>query len=94
MRLRYTQRAKTDLSEIYDFVAQENRHAAARIMTKIRDTLSSLIANPFMGRPGRIDGTRELIVTHFPFIVAYRLQNKDIQVLAIIHTARLWPDAL
>ncbi|QSB01162.1 type II toxin-antitoxin system RelE/ParE family toxin [Methylomonas sp. BW4-1] len=94
MRLRYTRRAKTGLSEIYDFVAQDNRNAATRIITKIHDTLNSLLANPFMGRPGRIDGTRELIITHFPFIVVYRVQDKDIHVLAIIHTARLWPDTL
>ncbi|MDP1773155.1 MAG: type II toxin-antitoxin system RelE/ParE family toxin, partial [Methylobacter sp.] len=71
-----------------------NFHAAARIITKIRNSLAGLTANPSLGRPGRVDGTRELIITHTPYIVAYRILGNEIQVLAVIHAARLWPDTL
>ncbi|MDP1770962.1 MAG: type II toxin-antitoxin system RelE/ParE family toxin, partial [Methylobacter sp.] len=71
-----------------------NFHAAARIITKIRNSLAGLTANPSLGRPGRVDGTRELIITHTPYIVAYRIHGNEIQVLAVIHAARLWPDTL
>jgi len=71
MKLRYTPRAKADLSEIFDFVAQDNRHAASRIIAKIRVNLAGLAANPLLGRPGRIQDTRELIIADYPFIVAY-----------------------
>ena len=94
MKLSFTRRAKTDLSEIFDYVAQDNTHAAARIITKIRNSLTGLTANPSLGRPGRIDGTRELVITHTPYIVAYRIPGNEIQMLAVIHAARLWPDTL
>lgn len=94
MKLSYTQRAKTDLSEIFDYVAQDNTHAAARIITKIRNSLAGLTANPSLGRPGRVDDTRELVITHTPYIVAYRIRGNEIQVLAVIHAARLWPDTI
>ncbi|MDP3589464.1 MAG: type II toxin-antitoxin system RelE/ParE family toxin [Methylobacter sp.] len=50
MKLSYTRRAKTDLSDIFDYVAQDNTHAAARIITKIRNSLAGLTANPSLGR--------------------------------------------
>ena len=82
------------MSEIFDYVAQDNAHAAARIITKILNSLVGLIVNPSLGRPGRVDGTRELVIAHAPYIVAYRIHENEIQILAIIHTARLWPDTL
>lgn len=94
MKLRYTTRAKADLGEIFDYVAQDNPRAAARIIAKIRNNLTSLATNPSLGRPGRVDGTRELVIAHFPYVAAYRLLENEIQILAIIHGARLWPDIL
>jgi addiction module RelE/StbE family toxin len=94
MKLSYTRRAKTDLSEIFDYVAKDNTHVAARIITKIRNSLAGLTANPSLGRPGRVDGTRVLVITHTPYIVAYRIHGNEVQALAVIHAARLWPDTL
>jgi toxin ParE1/3/4 len=44
-----------------------------------------------MGRPGRIEGTRELVITGTPFIVTYRIRRNDLQILAVMHTSRKWP---
>jgi toxin ParE1/3/4 len=46
-----------------------------------------------MGRPGRVPGTRELVIPNTPFIVPYRVVGNTIQVLRILHGARPWPDA-
>ncbi|WP_294081057.1 type II toxin-antitoxin system RelE/ParE family toxin [Sphingomonas sp.] len=51
-----------------------------------------LAANPFIGRPGEIRGTRELVVTGTPYIVAYRVSDTTIEVLFVQHGARQWPD--
>lgn len=82
------------MGEIFDYVAQDNPHAAARIIAKIHNSVTSLAANPSLGRQGRVDGTRELVVAHMPYIAAYRVRENEIQVLAIIHAARLWPNTL
>jgi toxin ParE1/3/4 len=50
--------------------------------------------NPQIGRPGRVPGTRELIIPKTPFIVPYRLQGNAIQILRIYHGARRWPENL
>ncbi|MFB2897343.1 type II toxin-antitoxin system RelE/ParE family toxin [Aerosakkonemataceae cyanobacterium BLCC-F50] len=46
-----------------------------------------------MGRPGRIPGTKELVVTRTPFILPYRVQGEQIEILAVIHAARQWPES-
>jgi toxin ParE1/3/4 len=48
--------------------------------------------HPEIGRPGRISGTRELVVRGTPFIVPYRTVGREIQVLRVYHGARKWPD--
>ncbi len=52
----------------------------------------ALIDNRHLGRPGRVKGTRELVVTRTPYIVAYRLKRQSIQILRVLHGARLWPE--
>lgn len=40
-----------------------------------------------MGRPGRIPGTRELIISSIPYIIPYRVKNNSIEVLRVLHVA-------
>jgi toxin ParE1/3/4 len=92
MRLRYTARARSDLGEIHDYISQENPDAARRIILLIRRAAESLLENPKIGRTGRVEGTRELTISRFPFMVSYRIVETEVQILAVIHTARLWPE--
>jgi addiction module RelE/StbE family toxin len=89
MKLRYTPRARLDLAEIQDYIAQENPQAARRVVLIIRKAAKSLA-----GRAGRVAGTRELTVGRFPFMLAYRVDADEVQILSVIHTARTWPENL
>ena len=92
MKLRYTPRARLDLAEIHDYIAQENPQAARQVVAIIRKAAEVLTQNPLVGRAGRIAGTRELTVGRFPFMLAYRVDADEIQILSVIHTARMWPE--
>lgn len=94
MRLRYTPRARLDLAEIHDYIAQENPQAARRVIHIIRKAAEALPQNPLVGRAGRIAGTRELTVSRFPFMLAYRVGADEVQILSVIHTARMWPESV
>lgn len=94
MKLRYTPRARSDLAEIHDYIAQENPAAAKRVITLLRETAQTLVSHPMTGPPGRVAGTRELAVGRFPFVLAYRLTADEIHILSVIHTARMWPEEL
>lgn len=94
MKLRFTPRARLDLVEIHDYIAQENSQAAKRVVFIIRKAAEALLQNPLVGRVGRVAGTRELVVGSFPFMLAYRVESEEVQILSVIHTARIWPESL
>jgi toxin ParE1/3/4 len=94
MKLVWTRLALKDLSSAYDYIAQDNPSAAARIIERIEKGAEAVGRHPEMGRPGRVDGTRELIIPGTPFIIPYRVKANRVELLAVIHSARLWPDQL
>ena len=95
MRLRWTRRAERDLDEIAAYIGQDSPSAAARVILELIDQVeSALLGQPAVGRAGRVLGTRELIIRGLPHIVPYRLREKDIEILRVLHTSRRWPSAL
>ena len=95
MRLRWTSRAERDLEEIAAYIGQDNPAAAVRVILELIDQVESrLLGQPAMGRPGRVLGTRELVIGGLPYVVPYRLREKDIEILRVLHTSRRWPVAL
>ena len=90
MRIRYTPNARDCIAEIREYIAHENPQAARRVVTHIRNQTLALAEQRNTGRPGRCEGTRELVVTRYPYIVAYRIENEEIHILAIVHTSRQW----
>lgn len=68
--------------------------AAARVTGRIVDMVEHLAEAPHRGRPGRIDGTRELVITRTPYIVAYRVIGHEAQVLRVLHAAQQWPEGI
>ena len=91
MRVRWTRPALRDLDGIQDYVAQDSPLAAYRLAHDLMDrTQDGLALTPMMGRVGRARGTRELVFADLPYIVVYRVAE-DVEVLAVVHTARKWP---
>lgn len=94
MRIRWTRRARAHLDRIGRYIAEHDREAAGRVLRRIVYLVSNLSDQPHMGRVGRVNGTRELIVPEFPYIIAYRVRAQDVEVLAVLHALRRWPDKL
>ncbi len=92
MRTRWTRPALFDLEAIGDFVARDNPRAAQRLVARIVAAVATLRDHPHLGRPGRIAGTRELVVAETPYVVPYRVAEAEVQILAVFHGARRWPD--
>ena len=82
MKIIWAQPARLDLLDIFDYIASASPKSAKTL----------LIDNPHMGRIGRVYGTRELVVTGTPFILPYRISGQHIQILAVFHGARQWPE--
>jgi toxin ParE1/3/4 len=92
MRVRWTSPAREQFLSAYEYIAEENRAAAARTADQIWESTQLLARHPMAGREGRVAGTRELVIRGTPFVVAYRVKKNEVWVLAVIHGARKWPD--
>lgn len=92
MRVLWTLSAEQDRADIIDFIAQDNRLAAIRMDEVFAAAVGRLAEHPLMGRPGQIPGTRELI-PHESYRLVYEVEADTIWILALVHTARLWPAA-
>jgi addiction module RelE/StbE family toxin len=88
----WTPRALDDIEDIAAHVAERDLAAALRLTDLIVDGVEErLPTNPNLGRPGRVPGTRELVL-HRNYIAAYEVMEAGIYVLAVYHAARDWPD--
>ena len=92
MKLRWTPLASSHLESAYEYTAQDNVTAADNLIDRILSAVEMLEKQPQMGRKGRVPGTSELVITGTPFVVAYRLRQDRIEILAVLHGARRWPD--
>ena len=94
MEVVWLRRAQQHLAEIITYIANDNPTAAISVRQRIEEAARSLSAHPEMGRQGRIDGTRELVIHGLPYIIPYRVRRGRVEILAVIHAARRWPTRL
>lgn len=92
MRVRWLRRALINLDDEAEYIARDNPGAAARIVDRIATSVDRLATHPASGRPGRVPGTRELVVPGTPYIVPYRVRGDSVEILRVFHAARKWPD--
>jgi toxin ParE1/3/4 len=93
MIVEWSQRAADDLASLRAYIAEDDPAAARRVVPDIVHSIEHLlISQPHIGRPGRVPGTRELIIPRTPYIVPYRVRSNRIQVLRVYHGARRWPE--
>jgi toxin ParE1/3/4 len=72
-------------------VEQVNENAAKQLVARIFSAVGMLTPYPLAGREGRVQGTREFAVARTPYVIAYRIRQDQIQILAVLHGAQRWP---
>ncbi len=90
MTVRWTPTALRDLESMHAYILQDNATAADAVVERMLGGIEALSQHPEMGRTGRVSATRELVLP--PMVIAYRLRRGALEILAIIHGARRWPD--
>ena len=90
MKIVWTEPARQDLRETFEYIAEENPNAARALLAEIKARAITRQDNPQLGRVGRVNGTRELVLTGTHYILPYRVKNQQIQILAVFRTARKW----
>lgn len=86
----WTGEALRDRDEIYDYIEADNPLAALALDELMSEKAAGLADHPARGRPGRVAGTRELVVSS-NFIVVYDVVGDRVRILRVLHAARQWP---
>lgn len=92
MRIVWQDKAENDLDRIADYLMADDAVAALRVVSTIRDAVQVLNEHPNIGRTGRVEGTRELVISGLPYILPYQIVGQEIRILAVMHASRKWPD--
>jgi len=88
MRIRWTPVAAADLEHISDYLKEHHPHLPAAHLAQAVRGCRSLKHWPQLGRPGREEGTRELLFPPLPYVAVYRVEEQTIEVLRIYHGAQ------
>lgn len=91
MQIRWLRTALRNLDSEAEYSAKDNPSAAARTVESIIEAVLQLRSYPAMGRPGRVLGTRELVISGTPYIIPYRVRRETVEILRVFHDALRWP---
>ena len=86
--------AVQDVLQIRSYIAEHDPQSASNVGLRIDKAVGNLAQMPNMGRPGRIFGTRELVVSGTPYLVVYRLRNERVEILRVLHGRQAFPESL
>ena len=90
MRLRYSPRSIEDLENIRHYIAEDNPKAAWVVASFIRRSIRTLEEFPYQGRATARESVRRLVVTNYPYLVYYRVNDEGVLVLTVLHAAQDW----
>src|ERR1017187_10272189 len=91
MKVIWSRRAIRNLAVIRAYIAKDSEGNAALVATRILKAVELLQSHPGIGRPGRVLGTRELVVPDTPYIIPYRLRGERLELIAVFHGREQWP---
>jgi toxin ParE1/3/4 len=88
----WRQTARADLLTIVDYISDDNPDAAQQLKDDIEAKVAQLAQHPKLYRPGRVAGTREMIVRR-NYVVVYAEDARVVSILRVLHAAQQWPPA-
>ena len=91
MRVKWTRNALDNLDHAVEYIATDKPAAADSVALKIWNAAQRLADQPGLGRPGRVSGTRELVVSGLPYILPYVEKDGFVYILRVMHTSMRWP---
>lgn len=90
--LEWKESARADLLEIVDYISDDNPAAAQQLKDDIESRTLKLLDHPDLYRPGRVHGTREMVV-RANYVVVYSTNATAVSILRVLHAAQQWPPA-
>ena len=93
MKIIWSPEACADLDRICDYLLAERPSLALETLDRIEGRVESLRDHTALGRPGRVTGTRELVISGLPYAIPYRVKTGRIEIVRVLHAARQWTES-
>ena len=94
MTVVWSPQAVEHLTHLRSYIARDNPKAANRVATALLNAVELLAELPNLGRPGRVAGTREMVVPGTPYVIPYRIRGDRLEVIAVFHGRQKWSKLL
>ena len=94
MKIVWSRRAIRHLVSLQEYIKRDSRQNASLVALRILNAIELLQIQPDIGRPGRVLGTRELVVPDTPYIIPYRVRSERLELIAVFHGTQQWPSKL
>ncbi|BAH73490.1 type II toxin-antitoxin system RelE/ParE family toxin [Solidesulfovibrio magneticus] len=91
MHVKWLRTALKNLDDELEYIAREDHELAVKIYAHIQDAVDNLKQFPDSSRPGRIFGTRELVISRYNYLIPYRVREDVVEILRVFHTSRKQP---
>jgi toxin ParE1/3/4 len=91
MKVRFTRTAQRDLSEIYDYISQNNPVIASRFVTRLVERARELSENPLQERKTDEPNVRVIVEPRLRYLIFYSIVGEEVQIMHIRHTSRRRP---
>jgi toxin ParE1/3/4 len=91
MKVVWSRRAIRHLVYLREYIEKDSEQNAALVAKRILKAVDLLQSHPEMGRPGRVVGTRELVVPGTPYLIPYRVRRERLELIAVFHGRQKWP---
>jgi toxin ParE1/3/4 len=91
MKVTWSKRAIRNANEIHEYIAKDSEQNAAQVAERLLRAVELLNTHPEIGRPGRVFGTRELVVPGTPCVIPYWIRHGRLQLIAVLHGRQKWP---
>ena len=94
MKVVWSRRAIRHLVHLREYLEKESEKGVARVAGRMLEFVEVLQDHPNMGCPGRLPGTRELVVPGTSYIIPYRVRSERLELIAVFHGRQQWPGKL
>jgi toxin ParE1/3/4 len=91
MKVVWSRRAIRHLVYLREYIEKDSEQNAALVAKRILKAVDLLQSHPEMGRPGRVVGTRELVVPGTPYLIPYRVRRERLELIAVFRGRQKWP---
>ncbi|MCC3408032.1 MAG: type II toxin-antitoxin system RelE/ParE family toxin [Microcoleus sp. PH2017_10_PVI_O_A] len=93
MEIKWLRNALRNLEQAHAYIVKDDDPEAARqLILRIQGSVGQLAEFPLIGRVGRVEGTRELVISNTSYLAIYRVKQETVEVLRVLHASRKYPD--